>query len=126
METPEFIVVMSPDATTLRGLRRALAASGFDVEAALDWMETISGLRRRPVSLLVADLDEFSSDDLDRVRRLHAEFQRVGIIALVSLATPAVRAAERAGVVRAVLEKPISLARLEETVRAALAWTTSP
>ena len=126
METPELIVVMSPDATTLRGLRRALAASGFDVEAALDWMETISALRRRPVSLLVADLDEFSSDDLDRVRRLHAEFPRVGIIAVVSLAIPAVRAAERAGVVRAVLEKPIALARLEETVRAALAWTTSP
>ena len=126
METPEFIVVMSPDATTLRGLRRALAASGFDVEAALDWIETISALRRRPVLLLVADLDEFSSDDLDRVRRLHAEFPRVGIIALVSLATPAVCAAERAGVVRAILEKPIALARLEETVRAALAWTTSP
>lgn len=126
METPELIVVMSPDATTLRGLRRALAASGCDVEAALEWMETISALRRRPVSLLVADLDEFSSDDLDRVRRLHTEFPRVGIIAVVSLAIPAVRAAERAGVVRAVLEKPIALARLEETVRAALAWTTSP
>ena len=83
-------------------------------------------LGRLPVPLLVADLDEFSAEDLDRVRRLRAEFPRMEIIALVSLSTPAVRAAERQGVVRAVLEKPIALARLEGTVRSALARTTSP
>jgi len=78
------------------------------------------------VPLLVADLDELCSEDLARVRRLRAEFPRVEIIALVSLSTPAVRAAERRGVVRAVLEKPIALARLEGTVRSALARRTSP
>lgn len=99
---------------------------GFAVDAVLNWMEVESGLGQLPASLLVADLDEFSSEDLDHVRRLHAEFPRVEIIALVSLVTPAVRAAEHQGVVRAVLEKPIVLARLEATVRSALARTTSP
>ena len=67
METPELIVVMSPDATTLRGLRRALAASGFDVEAALDWMETISALRRRPVSLQAANPVEVVAAELVQI-----------------------------------------------------------
>lgn len=126
MEPTDTILVMSPDSTSLRGLTRALATSGFAVAAVPSWMEVESGLGRLPVPLLVADLDEFSSEDLDRLRRLRAEFPRMEIIALVSLSTPAVRAAERQGVVRAVLEKPIALARLEGTVRSALARTTSP
>jgi hypothetical protein len=46
----------------------------------------------------------------------------VEIIALVSLSTPTpgVRAAERQGIVRAVLEKPIALAQLEGAVRSVL------
>lgn len=116
--------MMSPDSTTLRGLSRALGTSGFTVEAALGWMDVESGLGHLPVSLLVADLDEFSSEDLDRVRRLRAEFPRVEIIALVSLSTPGVRAAERQGIVRAVLEKPIALARLEAAMRSVLLRTT--
>lgn len=126
MEPTESVLVMSPDSTTLRGLSKALGTSGFTVEAALGWMDVESGLGHLPVSLLVADLDEFSSEDLDRVRRLRAEFPRVEIIALVSLSTPGVRAAERQGVVRAVLEKPIALARLEGAVRSALLRTTPP
>ena len=125
MEPTESILVMSPDATSLRGLSRALVTSGFVVDAALGWMDVDAGLGRLPVSLLVADLDEFSSEDLGRIRRLRAEFPRVEIVALVSLSTPAVRAAERQGVVCAVLEKPIALARLEGTVRSALARTAS-
>lgn len=124
MEPTGSVLVMSPDSTTLRGLSRALGTSGFTVEAALSWMDVESGLGHLPVSLLVADLDEFSSEDLDRVRRLRAGFPRVEIIALVSLSTPGVRAAERQGIVRAVLEKPIALARLEAAMRSVLLRTT--
>lgn len=126
MEPMDAILVMSPDSSSRRGLSRALATSGFAVDAVPSWTDVESGLGRLPVPLLVADLDELCSEDLARVRRLRAEFPRVEIIALVSLSTPAVRAAERRGVVRAVLEKPIALARLEGTVRSALARRTSP
>lgn len=124
MEPTGPVLVMSPDSATLRGLSRALGTSGFTVEAALGWMDVESGLGHLPVSLLVADLDEFSSEDLDCVRRLRAEFPCVEIIALVSLSTPGVRAAERQGIVRAVLEKPIALAQLEGAVRSVLLRTT--
>lgn len=126
MEPTDAILLMSPDSSSLRGLSRALATSGFAVDAVASWMDVESRLGRLQVPLLVADLDEFNSEDLDRVRRLRTEFPRVEIIALVSLSTPAVHAAERQGVVRAVLEKPIALARLEGTVRSALARTVSP
>jgi DNA-binding response OmpR family regulator len=126
MEPTDAILLMSPDSSSLRGLSRALATSGFAVDAVASWMDVESRLGHLQVPLLVADLDEFNSEDLDRVRRLRTEFPRVEIIALVSLSTPAVRAAERQGVVRAVLEKPIALARLEGTVRSALARTVSP
>jgi DNA-binding NtrC family response regulator len=126
MTPTESILVMSPDSTTLRGLSRALVTSGFAVDAAPSWTEVESGLGHLPVSLVVADLDEFSSEDLGHVHRLHAEFPRVEIIALVSLSTPAVRAAEGQGVLRAVLEKPIALTRLEGALRSAFARTTAP
>lgn len=126
MGPAESILVMSPDPTTLRGLSRALVMSGFAVNVARTWMEVESGLGHLSVSLLVADLDEFSSDGLDHVRRLRAGLPRLEIIALVSLFTPALGAAEREGAVCAVLEKPIVLARLEAAVRSALARTAAP
>jgi DNA-binding response OmpR family regulator len=126
MRPPESVLVVSPDATTLQGLTRALMQSGWSVLSALGWQEAESRLRRFPISLVVTDLEGPGPDDLDWVRRLRSEFPHVGIIALVSLRTPEVRAVETEGIVLAVLEKPIGLARLEESVQRALARTASP
>lgn len=126
MEPTGSVLVMSPDSATLRGLSRALGTSGFTVEPAVSWMDAESRLGHVPVSLLVADLDGFGSEDLDRVRRLGVEFPHVEIIALVALSTPGVRAAERQGIVRAVLEKPIALARLDAAVRSVLMRPAPP
>jgi DNA-binding NtrC family response regulator len=126
MRPPESILVVSPDATTLQGLMRALGRSGRPVLSALGWAEGESRLRRVPVSLVVTDIEGPDPEEMDRVRRLRAEFPHVGIIALVSLRTPEIRAAEAQGIVLAVLEKPIALARLEESVTLALARTASP
>jgi len=126
MRAPESILVVSPDATTLQGLTRALIQNGWPVLSALGWSEGESRLRRFPVSLVVTDLEGPDPEEMDRVRRLRSEFPHVEIIALVSLFTPEVRAAETQGIVLAVLEKPITLAQLEESVKLALARTASP
>lgn len=123
MRQPESILVVSPDATTLQGLTRALVRSGVPVTSALGWVEGESRLRRIPVSLVVADVEELGSEELTRVRRLRAEFPHVGIIALVSLSTPEVRAVTAEGLLLAVLEKPITLGQLEHVVNSALPRT---
>ena len=125
MRPPESILVVSPDATTLQGLTRALIRSGWPVLSALGWSEGESRLRRVPVSLVVADIEGPDPEEMDRVRRLRSEFPHVGIIALVSLRTPEIRAAEAQGTLLAVLEKPITLAQLEESVTLALARTAA-
>jgi DNA-binding response OmpR family regulator len=125
MRPPESILVVSPDATTLQGLTRALIRSGWPVLSALGWSEGESRLRRVPVSLVVADIEGPDPEEMDRVRRLRSEFPHVGIIALVALRTPEVRAAEAQGTLLAVLEKPITLAQLEESVTLALARTAA-
>ncbi|MBI2160825.1 MAG: hypothetical protein HYU25_10700 [Candidatus Rokubacteria bacterium] len=126
MRPPESILVVSSDATTLQGLTRALMQSGWPVLSAFGWHEAESRLQRIPVSLLVTDMEELSREDLSRVRQLRSGFPNVAIIALVSLATPEARAAETEGLVLSVLEKPIALAHLEESVKLALARTASP
>jgi len=126
MRAPESILVVSHDATTLQGLTRALIQNGWPVLSALGWAEGESRLRRFPISLVVTDLEGPDPDELTPVRRLRAEFPHVAIIALVSLCTPEIRAAETQGIVLAVLEKPITLAQLEESVKLALARTASP
>lgn len=120
MRPPESVLVVSPDATTLQSLTRALVRSGLPVVSALGWAEGEVRLRRIPVSVVVADLEELSPEELARVRRLRSSFPNVAVIALVSLSTSDVRAAEAQGLVLAVLQKPITLGRLEKTVKAAL------
>lgn len=120
MRQPDSILVVSPDATTLQGLTRALLRCGVPVASALGWAEGESRLQRIPVSLLVADVEELGPEELLRVRRLRTEFPHVAVIALVSLSTPEVRAATAEGLVLAVLEKPIALERLEEAVNSAI------
>lgn len=88
--------------------------------SALGWVEGESRLRRIPVSLVVTDLEEVGAEELMRVRRLRTEFPHVGVIALVSIPTPEVRAAQMEGLLLAVLEKPIALGQLEEAVNSAL------
>jgi response regulator NasT len=120
MRQPESILVVSPDATTLQGLTRALMGSGLMVASALGWAEGEARLRRMPVSLVVTDLEEAGAEEMMRVRRLHAEFPHVAFIALVSFSTAEARAAQTEGLVLAVLEKPIALGQLEEAVNSAL------
>jgi DNA-binding NtrC family response regulator len=120
MRQPESILVVSPDATTLQGLTRALMRGGVPVTSALGWAEGESRLQRVPVSIVVTDLEELGAEELGTVRRLRAEFPHVSVIALVSLATPEAHAAKAEGLVVAVLEKPITLGHLEETVNAVL------
>lgn len=120
MMPADSIVVMSADLPTLQALARALRRAGASVTPALGWADAESWLQRMPVALLVADIGEDPAD-LATVDRLRARFPRVGIIALASLPTPEMRAAEARGTVLAVLEKPITLARLEEAVGSALA-----
>lgn len=126
MRPPESILLVSPDATTLQGLTRALVQRGWPVLSALGWPDAVSLLRRTPVSLMVADMEELGREELGGVRQLRSSFPSLGIIALVSFATPKAREAERDGLVLAVLEKPIVLAHLEESVKLAFARTASP
>lgn len=126
MRPPESILVVSPDATTLQGLTRALVQHGWPVLSAFGWPEAESRLQRIPVSLMVTDMEELSRDEFSTVRRLRSEFPHVGIIALVSFSTSQSRAAESEGLVLSVLEKPIALDHLEESVRVALARAPSP
>src|SRR5574341_1494971 len=126
MKAPESILLVSPDATTLQGLTRALVQRGWPVLSALGWSGAESQLRRIPVSVLVVDMEELGREELDRVRRLRAVFPHVGVVALVSFVTPGARAAEHEGLVLAVLEKPIDLAHLEESVKLAFARPASP
>ncbi len=120
MRPPESILVVSPDATTLQGLTRALVQSGWPVLSALGWQEGESRLRRFPVSLVVSDMEGPGPEELTWIRQLRSEFPHVGVIALVSLPAPEIRAATAEGLVLAVLEKPIALAHLEEVVSSAL------
>lgn len=120
MKVPESILAVSPDPTTLQGLTRALVRRGLPVASALGWAEGESRLRRIPVSLVVADMEESGLEELMRVRRLRAEFPHVGVIALVSLSTPELRAAQTEGLLLAVLEKPIALEELEKAMSSAL------
>ena len=123
MRQPASILVVSSDASTLQGLNRALIRSGLPVVSALGWGEGESRLRRIPVSLVVADMETLGPEELMTVRRLRAEFPHVAVIALVSLSTPEVRAAQTEGLVLAVLEKPIALGQLEEVMNSAVLRT---
>lgn len=123
---PESILVVSPDATTLQGLTRALARSGLPVASALGWLEGELWLRRVPVAVVVGDFEELGSEELKTVRRLRASFPHAGFIALVSFPTPDMLAAKAAGLLLTVLEKPIPLGQLEEAVNAALRRTALP
>ena len=120
MRPPDSILVVSRDATSLQGLTRALLRSGMPVCSALGWSEGAARLHRIPVSLVVTDVEELSLAELDRVRHLRAEFPRLAVIALVSLATPEASTAKTEGLVLAVLEKPIALGELEAAVHTAL------
>jgi DNA-binding NtrC family response regulator len=120
MRQPDSILVVSPDVATLQGLTRALLRTGLPVASGLGWAEGESRLQRIPVALLVTDVEELGPEELERLRRLHAEFPHVGVIALVSLPTAGVRTAKTEGLVLAVLEKPIALGKLEEAVSSAL------
>lgn len=126
MRQPESILVISPDATTLQGLTRALMRGGLPVTSALGWVEGESRLRRMPVSLVVTDVEELRAEELLRLRRLRAECPHVGVIVLVSLLTPEIQAARTEGLVAAVLEKPIALGVLEQAVNSALSRKVSP
>lgn len=121
MRQPESILVVSPDATTLQGLTRALMRNGVPVASALGWGEGESRLHRIPVSVVVTDIEELMT-----VRRLRAEYPHVGFIALVCLSTPEVQAAKAEGLVLTVLEKPIALGQLEEAVNSALSRKALP
>ncbi len=123
MRPPASVLIVSPDATTLQSLTRALVRSGLPVVSALDWAEGDCRLGRLPVSVVVADVEGLSADELAELRRLRSRFPHVGVIALVSLVTPEVRAAVDEGLVLAVLEKPVALGPLEKTLRAALPRT---
>jgi DNA-binding NtrC family response regulator len=120
MRQPESILVVSPDTTTSQGLSRALMAGGSLVTSALGWQEGESRLRRIPVSVVVIDVEQLALEELMILRRLRAEFPHVDVIALVSFATPEEHIARTEGLVLAILEKPIALARLEEAVNSAL------
>jgi DNA-binding NtrC family response regulator len=126
MRQPESLLVVSPDAMTLQGLTRALMRSGAPVASALGWAEGESRLHRLPVSVVVTDVEGPFPEELVTLRRLHAEFPHVTVIALVSLSTPEVEAARAEGLLLAVLEKPIALGQLEEAVRSALPHRASP
>lgn len=126
MRQPDSILVMSPDATTLQGLTRALMRGRLPVTSALGWMEGESRLRRVPVSVMVIDLEELGAEELERVRRLRTGFPHVAVIALVSLVTPEAQAARAEDLVVAVLEKPITLGRLEEALNAVLSRDRVP
>ncbi|MBI4594471.1 MAG: hypothetical protein HY728_09670 [Candidatus Rokubacteria bacterium] len=126
MAMADSILVVSPDATTLRGLTRALAGSGLPVTSALGWSEGELRLRHLPVSVMVTDLEELGAAEIVWLRRLRSEFPHVEVIALVSLPTPEVLAATAQGLVLSVFEKPIALARLEESVKLALARRPVP
>jgi DNA-binding NtrC family response regulator len=120
MRAPESILIVSPDVTTLQGLTRALMVTGMPVVPALGWSEGEFRLHRIPVSLVVADIEALNLAERTRIERLRAEVPHVAIVMLVSFCTPEARAAEREGLVLAVLEKPVALGRLEATARAAL------
>lgn len=126
MRQPESILVVSPDATTLQGLSRALMRSGLPVTSALGWVEGEFRLQRVPVSVVVIDAEKLARDELMTLRRLRDGFPHVEVIALVSLSTPEVRVARAEGLVLAVLEKPIALGQLEEAVNSALSRKPPP
>lgn len=105
---------------TLQALTRALLRTGLPVASGLGWAEGESRLQRIPVSLLVADVEDLGLEEMERLRRLHAEFPHVGVIVLASLPTAGVEMAKTEGLVLAVLEKPIALGKLEEGVSSAL------
>ena len=120
MRQPDSILVVSPDVATLQALTRALLRTGLPVASGLGWTEGESRLQRIPVSLLVADVEDLGPEEMERLRRLHAEFPHVGVIVLASLPTAGVEMAKTEGLVLAVLEKPIVLGKLEEAVSSAL------
>jgi DNA-binding NtrC family response regulator len=126
MRQPESILIVSPDATTLQSLTRALMRGGAPVTSALGWAEGEARLRRVPVSVVVADLEELGVEELVALRRVRAGFPHVAVIALVSLATPEVQVAMTEGLVAAVLDKPIRLGRLDDAVIAALSRPRVP
>jgi len=120
MRQPDSILVVSPDVATLQALTRALLRTGLPVASGLGWTEGESRLQRIPVALLVADVEDLGPEEMERLRRLHAEFPHVGVIVLASLPTAGVEMAKTEGLVLAVLEKPIVLGKLEEAVSSAL------
>ncbi|MGE5638607.1 MAG: response regulator [Clostridia bacterium] len=76
------ILVVDDSADMRESLRRLLASSGYDAEAARDGLQALEVQRRRPAAVLITDIYMPLGDGIETIAAFRREFPRTKIIAM--------------------------------------------
>jgi DNA-binding response OmpR family regulator len=120
MDSPRArVLVVEDDPRTLDVFCEALRRAGFEVESAVSVAAAIDALRRAPIHLIVSNLGLPDASPVDVLAALRAAAPNSPIVVCSGFVTDEVKAHAVDFGVAAVLEKPVTLRRLVETVEAA-------
>ncbi len=116
------ILVVEDDDSVRHFTARALAAAGHDVETAADGDEGLARIERSGAShdLIVSDIRMPVMDGIEMAQRAASSHPGIKILLMTGYAEQRERAAELAGTVIDVVQKPFSLAEIRESVNTAL------
>jgi len=119
---PRLRVLLIDDSRTVQAtLARGLEEAGFEVLVAGDAIEALDVLAQRRVAVLPANYQLPGMTGLDLLATLRGAYPDAPLILYSASMTPELAAQARDFGVAALLEKPVSPARLVEVVRTATA-----
>jgi len=114
------IIVVDDDETVRRVLRRMLESAGYEVREAPNGRRAVAEFHLRPADLLITDIFMPEQEGMETISTLRREHPSLKIIAISGVAGDHyLRMAKLLGA-RATLQKPLRLATVLDTVRAAL------
>ncbi len=121
--TPRPRVLLIDDSRTVQAtLSRSLGEAGFEVLVAGDTIEALDVLAQRRCAVVPADYQLPGTNGLDFLAALRGAYPEAPLILYSASMTLELAAQARDFGVAALLEKPVSPARLVEVVRTASSW----
>jgi CheY-like chemotaxis protein len=115
------VLLIDDSRTAQATLGRGLEEAGFEVLVAGDTVEALDHLAQRRCAVVLADYQLPGTNGLDFLAALRGAYPDAPLILYSASMTPELAAQARDFGVAALLEKPVSAARLVEVVRAAMA-----
>jgi CheY-like chemotaxis protein len=120
------VLLIGDSRTAQAALGRGLEEAGFEVLVAGDAMEALDVLAQRRCAVVLADYQLPGTNGLDLLAAVRGAYPDAPLILYSASMTPELAAQARDFGVAALLEKPVSPARLVEVVRTATALDGRP